>query len=179
MIKTEKKIIDRTKQWIDAFIIGHNICPFAARPARNKEISYDIIDNKDRKTILEECIDSIRNLDRGRESTGFLIFPEGFKDFSEFLHLESQLYELVNHIVGEGVYQTVAFHPDFTYADEDVPVTHYTNRSPYPMIHILSEKDVEIAQIHHPDVDAIPGLNRETLLALDPVEIQKIEDLIK
>ncbi len=174
-----RRIIERTQEWIEAFIIGYNICPFAERPINNKEVSYEIIENKDREALLTSCINAVRSLDRGEHSTGFLIFPEGFHDFSEFLYLESQLYELVEQIIGKGMYQTVAFHPEFMYADEETTVTHYTNRSPYPMIHLLSEKDVEKAQMHHPDVDEIPVRNRKTLMSLEPTEIQNIEGLIK
>jgi hypothetical protein len=92
--------------------------------------------------------------------TALLIFPKGFSDFEDYLDLTDLAEKLLKAQGFEGIYQVASFHPNYIFAgsDENDPA-NYTNRSPYPMLHLLREDLLEIAIDKHNNVDDIPNQN--------------------
>lgn len=154
-------IIRQTKKWLSTVIIAQGLCPFAKREFDADSIHYAVIDAADRHSQIDAVLLACEALDAdARIETTLLIFPDGLSDFIDYL----DALGLANAVMGKagysGIYQLASFHPDYIFAD--VPfddASHYTNRSPYPMFHILREASVEAALKTHPNPEGIPKRN--------------------
>jgi hypothetical protein len=156
MTENEPIEIERTRNWIKEVVIGLNFCPFAAKPFKENRIDYRVSESSDLSTALGAFILSCHVLENDPEvETGLLIFSNGFSSFDDYLNFVEMAEKLL-------IFQVASFHPDYIFSgsNENDPA-NYTNRSPYPMLHILKEDLLEIAIDKHPDVDAIPDQNIE------------------
>lgn len=157
----ENEAIASTRNWIRDVVIGLNFCPFARKPFTEEKISYRVDDTDDPETAVSSFKELCQFLDGHAEvETALLIFPSGFSDFDDYLDLVEAAEECIEEEDYEGVYQVASFHPDYLFAgsDENDPA-NYTNRAPYPMLHILREDLLEIAIDKHSDVEGIPDQN--------------------
>ena len=157
----EAVVVERTKNWIRDVVIGLNFCPFAPKPFKDDLIFYKVEDSSDIASALESFMNTCRFLeDNPAMETALLIFSKGFSDFQEYLDLIDLAENLLKAQGFEGIYQVASFHPDYIFAgsDENDPA-NYTNRSPYPMLHLLREDLLEIAIDKHSNVDNIPNQN--------------------
>jgi hypothetical protein len=157
----EDIVIETTKNWIRDIVIGLNFCPFAPKPFKDELILYKVDDSSDVASALESFMITCRFLeDNPAMETALLIFPKGFSDFDDYLDLTDLAERLLKTQGFEGVYQVASFHPNYIFAgsDENDPA-NYTNRSPYPMLHLLREDLVSIAIEKHSNVDDIPNQN--------------------
>jgi hypothetical protein len=154
-------VIERTKNWIRDIVIGLNFCPFARKPFKEELILYKVDSTSANAVALESFINTCHFLEENPATeTALLIFPNGFSDFEDYLNLTDLAEKLLKAQGFEGVYQVASFHPDYIFAgsDEHDPA-NYTNRSPYPMLHLLREDLLEIAIDKHAKVDDIPNQN--------------------
>lgn len=150
-----------TKKWLSNVIIGHGICPFAKREFDKDSIEYSVIETADLKRQLEQLIEHCEALDKDRHiETSILIFPSGLMDFEGYLDMLGIANALLKAQGYEGIYQLASFHPDYRFdgAPDDDP-SNYTNRSPYPILHILREASVEAALKTYPNPENIPQRN--------------------
>ena len=161
MTEQDNPQIIHTRAWINDFIIKYNICPFARSEVESDRVRYRSIDESDSHHCLEELILECDYLDNHPETeTTLLIFScniISFEDFLDFVDIAEQL--LIAHDY-EGVYQLASFHPVYRFADtaDDDPA-NYTNRSPYPMLHIIREASIEKALQNYPNPETIPEQN--------------------
>ena len=167
MKNDDESIIARTKNWISDFIIAHNICPFAKDPFELNRIGYHLSSNTEIERMMQEFADfAIDNSSRSKDelSNAFFIFGEWNPNFDEFLYFYYMCEELINNIEILNIFQLVPFHPAFVYEGEDNedPV-NLTNRSPYPMLHLLRVDEVADAIRSHPDTNKISEKNRNFL----------------
>lgn len=107
--------------------------------------------------------------------TSLLIFPESLKDFDDYLDFLEIANALMHKQGYEGIYQLASFHPHYYFegADEN-DAANYTNRSPYPMLHILREASLERALLNYPDPENIPGRNIKLTRELGLDVMQKL-----
>jgi hypothetical protein len=161
-LKAQTVIIE-TKNWIEKVVIGCQFCPFAAREFVRNSIHYQVSTSKEMAEFLAELIDECRRLDNHPEiETSFLILPEGMNDFYDYLHLVDLSEKLIRKQKYEGIYQVASFHPDYVFADAETDdAANYTNRSLYPMLHLLREESLESALDKFPDPENIPVRNME------------------
>ena len=155
--KTHKAIIDSTRNWISEVVIGLNFCPFARKPFKDETISYLVLEAADEKEVITAFASACQYLDLHPEvETSLLILPNGFHDFEDYLDLVASAEDWLEDEDHEGIYQVASFHPEYLFAgsDEDDPA-NYTNRSPYPMLHLLREDLLEIAIEKHTAVEEI------------------------
>ncbi len=158
---SDNNIIDQTKKWISNVVIGLNFCPFAAKPTKQNSIDY-IVENslqiKDvLKTLILECN---RLLENPSTETSFIILPNGFDSFLHYLDLIDLCEQLIEKEGLEGVFQIASFHPLYLFAGTpETDAANYTNRSPYPMLHILREDSLDKALEAYPDSSQIPEKN--------------------
>lgn len=154
-------LINQTKKWLSSVIIDQNLCPFAKREYDNDRIHYAVIETTDTHSQLEQILVqcSALNNDAKRE-TSLLIFPAALSDFEDFLDVLEIANTLLVEQGYEGIYQLASFHPDYRF-DGAGPneASNYTNRSPYPMLHILREASVETAIKNYPHPEKIPDRN--------------------
>lgn len=156
-------IISQTQRWVQNVIVKYNICPFARKEVERGSIRYVLSDGIDKETLLQSLINECLFLDKHSEvETTLFIMPMDFENFYDFLEFVELANELLYQEEYEGIYQLANFHPDYCFAGEPQgDPSNYTNRSPYPTLHIIRETSMELAIQHHPDVDAIPTRNIE------------------
>jgi hypothetical protein len=158
---TDSTIIAQTTQWINSVVIGCNFCPFAAKAVLRKSIRYVVFPEATLESSLEAVMAELRYLDRTEDiETTLIIFPNHFADFEEYLDLADLAEDLSVEQGYEGVYQIASFHPDYCFAEAEADdPANYTNRSPYPMLHLLREDSVSKAVDHFIDPEGIPERN--------------------
>ena len=159
----EDKAITQTIAWIKSVVIGCNFCPFAAKPMLQKQIRYLVVEDANKERALDSLLNEFNFLDETSAiETTLIIFPDHFSDFASYLALVSAAEKLLSKQGYDGIYQVASFHPDYYFAgsDPDDPA-NYTNRSPYPMLHIIREESITNALKHYKDPEGIPGRNVE------------------
>ena len=151
----------QTRNWIEKVVIGCNFCPFAARELKLDSIRYQVSETIDVPVLLEQLIEECRLLDQQAEvETTLLILtnlPGSFQDYLKYLNLAEQLLLKEGY---EGIYQLASFHPEYCFAGASFEeASNFTNRSPYPMFHLLREESLTKALEHHPNPEEIPVRN--------------------
>jgi hypothetical protein len=151
--KEDQVVIERTLDWVQRVVIGLNLCPFADKPLQQGNLHIDVVEGTDQVEILShllaECL--VRQTNPG---TSLIVCPDLFPaNFRSFLEVYNMLQDgvLVDHDLTDDL-QVAPFHPFFEFegsrADD---IDNWTNRSPYPIFHILREEEVSFA------VDALQG----------------------
>lgn len=156
-----------TRDWLERFVIAHDVCPFAGREHRRDAIRYAISERDHVEGWLHELAHECRLLDKEPDiATTLLIVPRGLEDFEAYLDLLDVAQALLDSLGYEGVYQLASFHPDYVFegVEPDDPA-NFTNRSPWPMLHLLREAELTRALNHYPDPEAIPERNVARLRA--------------
>ena len=156
-----EQIIGKTKKWIVDVVIGCNFCPFAANVVKQETIFYKVEESARIDTCLDSFLHEMKRLDNDASiETIFLIFPNAFQKFDDYLDLVSLAEDLLKRNGYEGVYQVASFHPLYLFAnsDENDPA-NYTNRSIYPMLHLLREESIDKALENYKDPESIPARN--------------------
>lgn len=156
-----EKAITETKNWIDRVVIGCNFCPFAAREFKKDTIHYEVEDSGNAELVLQSFLNECKRLDDNSAiETSILILPNGYHDFDDYLDLVDLAEQLIEEEDYEGIYQVASFHPDYRFADAppDDPA-NFTNRSIYPMLHLLREASIEKVLEVYKDADGIPANN--------------------
>ncbi len=157
----ENKIIESTKKWIKDVVIDLNFCPFAAKALLKKSIHYAVIENASVKTTLETLIKEMQHLDTNDSiETTFIILPNNFSGFEDYLDLVDAAQQLLEEEGYEGIYQLASFHPEYCFdgAEKD-DAANYTNRSVYPMLHLLREESITKALSLYKHPELIPENN--------------------
>jgi uncharacterized protein len=176
MTHTEQVYIQQTQQWIQSFIISLNLCPFAQREMDKGSVRIEVSSATTNEKALKDLKEEIALLNTNNKiETSFLLFPMFLQDFFDYLDF-SYLAEASLLAQGyEGVYQLATFHPNYCFADANVDdVTNYTNRSPYPMLHILREESVEKAIAYFGNTGSIPENNMARLRMIGTDEVEKM-----
>lgn len=168
----QKKVI----QWLEEFIIGMNICPFAKAPWEQGQILLQGCEKTEESAIIKSfnlCLEELET--NGPFETCLFYLPHlpwdylDFNDFSQILEDELLTAGL------EEKYQLVVFHPGFYFADTDPhDLANYVNRSPYPLIHILKRLDIERAINNFEDAQKISYINEKKIKKLDPEILRRI-----
>lgn len=176
---TEQSIISATQKWLTTFVIAYNICPFAQREQQRGSIRYRLANAADLPTVLQTLIDECEYLDANPETeTTLLIAPSGYADFDDYLDLLAIAEQLLIDQGYEGVYQLASFHPDYCFADStdsnQLDPANYTNRAPYPMLHIIREASLERVLAHYPDPENIPERNIKLTHELGQEKLQAL-----
>lgn len=175
MIK-DSPVIEQTLNWVRSFIIEYSICPFAKAVVNKGTLRTVVSEQKKQALALEDLMTEIHYLEEHPAvDTTLLVFPHAFKDFFNYLDFIDNAERLMQDLEYEGVYQLASFHPDYYFADtEPDDVSNYTNRSPYPMIHLLREEQLDKAITAYGDTSTIPEKNIKTMRELGVGKIKKI-----
>ncbi|MCK5728917.1 MAG: DUF1415 domain-containing protein [Methylococcales bacterium] len=151
----------QTEHWLNRFIIGHNVCPFAHAVVEKGQVFYALDSHIETEACLHQLIEECQRLDeQDAIETTLIIYTHSLKTFDDFLaYLEiANALLIAQHY--EGVYQLASFHPDYCFEglDED-DAANYTNRSPFPMLHLIREKSLERVLKSYPHPEDIPERN--------------------
>ena len=158
---TDAQRIEQTKQWIMDVVVGLNFCPFARREMLRKTVHYLVVHTSDIAEIQDILQQEYIRLDENPQiATTFVIFAQGLDDFKTYWSLVRRCDKQIRTLKYEGVYQLASFHPQYIFAGSAVDdAANYTNRSPYPMLHLLREDSLTEAVDNYPDPENIPNRN--------------------
>lgn len=167
---THDEIIAITRQWVEQAVIGLNLCPFAKSVYVKNQVRFVVSDAKHLDALLEQLdseLDLLAESDAEQIDTTLLICPTQWPEFEPF----NDFVEIADQVVAEheleGVLQIASFHPLFQFADtEPDDISNYTNRAPFPILHLLREASIERAVAAFPDAAQIYERNIETLQKL-------------
>ena len=166
----EAGVIAATRTWLEKAVIGLNLCPFAKAVHVHERIRYCVSAARSPALLLEALMAELRALaaaDPQRCETTLLIHPHVLGEFLDYNEFLARADDAVAELGLRGVIQLASFHPGYQFADCGADdIENYTNRSPYPMLHLLREASVERAVTSHPDTTAIYRNNIETLRRL-------------
>ena len=159
----DPRIIEQTKKWVNTVIIAHNYCPFAKREVEKGSVRYNVVHETEFNSLLKDVMQECVWLDQNADTeTTLIIFPFNLNDFNSFLDCLVLAEDLLIAQGYEGVYQIASFHPNYCFQGAELnDPANFTNRSPYPMFHLIREASVEAAIEKHPDADSIPERNIE------------------
>jgi hypothetical protein len=163
----EAKIIAQTKAWLEHAVIGLNLCPFAKAVYVKNQIRYVVTDamttEELRNALLAELV-HLQNADPVLLDTTLLIHPQVLNDFLDYNDFLDTADAAIEELGLTGEIQVASFHPQYQFAGttpEDIE--NFTNRSPYPMLHLLRETSVESAVAAFPEASDIFEKNIATL----------------
>lgn len=161
MNKTEPTEVEHTRQWIEQVIVELNFCPFAKKELINNTIYYYLSTHKKLKLALTELLEQCLYLKNNPQiETSLIIYNHGFKSFEQYLELIDYANELLFDSEFEGVFQLASFHPDYYFEGVDMnDAENYTNRSPYPVIHLLREESLTRVLSTYKNPENIPENN--------------------
>ncbi len=162
--------IAQTRNWLEKSVIGLNLCPFAKPVHASRRILFvESLATNEAELLsdLQRELLALNEADPVKVETTLLVAPgvlADFLDYNDFLDLADELLEVLEL---DGIIQVASFHPQYQFGGTEVDdVTNFTNRSPYPSLHLLRESSVEIAVDTHPNIDEIPERNMATLRQL-------------
>jgi hypothetical protein len=184
MSSDEDAVMAATRRWIAEFVIGLNLCPFARRVFDGDLIRYVVSDAGDGQALLRVLGKELQFLaaaPMAEVETTLLIHPHVLLDFLDYNDFLDRADRLLSQLDLRGVVQIASFHPlyQFTGADPDA-AENYTNRSPYPMLHLLREESVSAVAGDPDELLAIPQRNIEALRAIGGEKLrQKLEAIAK
>ena len=166
----------QTKNWLSTFIIKHTICPFAKLEYDKGSIHYELVTTNTLEEQLLALIQGCAQLDNKKDvETSLLIYPNGLKDFDDYLDFLAMANDLIERQGYEGIFQLASFHPDYCFTGvEPDDASNYTNRSPYPTLHIIREASLEKALESYTNPENIPQRNIEYTQELGIDAVKKI-----
>ena len=170
------KHIKSVQQWLEQIVIGLNLCPFAKRELVKNRIRFKVSEAQSEEKLLEDLNAELELifLTDSVETTLLILtnILQDFNDYNQFLDIADSLIEKMDF---EGEFQIASFHPDYQFADTEFDdVENYTNRSPYPILHILREASLEKAIDTYPDVENIPEKNIALLRSMGTDKVKEL-----
>ena len=163
-------IVAATRAWLENVVIGLQLCPFAAAPHLNDRVRYCVSMQRSGVGLLEELVlelQTLQDADPQTCETTLLIHPHVFTDFLDYNDFLDECDAAVAGLGLEGELQVASFHPLYQFAGTGAQdMENYTNRSPYPMLHLLRESSSERVVANYPDIDDIGPRNMATMRRL-------------
>jgi hypothetical protein len=172
------EIVSATRRWMERSVIGLNLCPFAENPYRGNRVHFAVSEQRSAAGLLEDLRSELQALaaaDPAARETTLLIHPWVLADFTEYNDFLEVCDATVGELNLEGELQVASFHPQYQFAEtQPDDIENYTNRSPYPMLHLLREASVERAVAAVGDTEEIYRRNIRTLRALGHAGWQRL-----
>lgn len=174
----DEQIIADVEQWLDEVVIGLELCPFAAKPRREKRVRIAVSHATDEEALLNDLqaeLERLSDTPAAELETTLLAIPDMLEDFADYNDFLDAVDLWVEQFGWEGELQVASFHPQYQFADTEADDPgNLTNRSPWPLLHIIREDSLEQVIEHYPDVDAIPERNVRRMNALSPEERSRL-----
>lgn len=177
---SDEAVVAATRAWLEKAVIGLNLCPFAKAVHVKRQIRWVVSHAETEEALLEDLLHELQLLaaaDPADIDTTLLVHPRvlgDFLDYNDFLDIADAAVEELGL---EGVLQVASFHPHYQFADSDPDdMGNFSNRAPYPTLHLLREDSVDKAVAAFPDADRIYEANIEALRKLGPGGWKKLWD---
>jgi len=168
----ESEVIQTTSQWLERAVIGLNLCPFAKAAYVKQRVRFTVSAATSDEALLDDLILALQDLhaaDPAKCETTLLIHPQALNDFLYYNDFLDAADAALDALGLTGVIQIASFHPRYQFsgtAPDDIE--NFTNRAPYPLLHLLREDSIEQAVESYPGVDDIPRRNIDALRRLGP-----------
>lgn len=171
-------ITEQVNQWLNDVVIGLNLCPFAAKPQRNKQIKIFVSEASQEEALLEDILlqlIELSNTEPEKLETTLVVVPNMLQDFWDYNFFIDWVEGLIKQQDWEGIFQVATFHPDYCFGGaEPEDDENLTNRSPYPVFHLIREESMEKVLKRYPDPESIPDTNIARVSALSEEERKKL-----
>jgi hypothetical protein len=165
------------RRWLHEFVVGLNLCPFARPLLGAPNLRIAVCEETDAMALLRAFLRELDALQHSTEqdiATTLLAFPGALHDFEDYLDLLDDAQDLLAQSGLEGVVQLASFHPQYQFAGEAPDAaSHYSNRAPYPILHLLREDMLTRALEDFTEPERIPQRNVEALNAIGVVELEQ------
>lgn len=167
MSGAKQEVINQTISWINDFVVDWNICPFARRVLESNLIRFSVSAADAHPGLLDDLTFELRKLAETEITvieTTLLIHPFVLNEFHQYNEFLDVVDQALLDTGMSGIIQVASFHPDYQFAGTHPDaIENFTNRSPYPMLHLLREASVDHAVDSYPEVEKIPERNIRTL----------------
>ena len=171
-------ITEQVDQWLNEVVIGLNLCPFAAKPQRNNQIKIFVSEASQEEALLEDILlqlIELSNTEPEKLETTLVVVPNMLQDFWDYNFFIDWVEGLIKQQGWEGIFQVATFHADYCFGGaEPEDDENLTNRSPYPVFHLIREESMEKVLKHYPDPESIPDTNIARVSALSEKERKKL-----
>jgi hypothetical protein len=171
-MREQNLVSQRTQAWLVHAVIGLNLCPFAKAVHVKGQIHYAVSNAQDAEALradLQNELLALAQMPSEVRDTTLLIAPQCLHDFWEFNLFTAEADKVLRLLGLQGQIQIAPFHPQFVFAGVDEnDISHFTNRSPYPMLHLLRESSIDRAVAAYPDAAEIYERNMHVLESLGP-----------
>ncbi len=170
------EVVESVRHWLETFVIELKLCPFAQRELTNERVRFTVSNTESTEKLLAKLLEELQLLESDPDiETTLLIHPQVLQDFDDY----NQFLDLVDGLISQegydGVFQVASFHPQYRFDETAIDdAENYSNRSPYPLLHILREASVERAVASYPDIGAVPRRNIELLRELGVEKLQAL-----
>lgn len=172
MDSTEAQVVDDTRRWLERAVIGLNLCPYAKAVHVKAQVHYAVSAATGWSDLLADLaleLDALLDLPAHVRETTLLMAPRTLADFFEFTGFLAEADRLLQQRGLEGTIQLASFHPRYQFAGTEAEdITNFTNRAPYPTLHLLREDSIARAVQAFPDAADIYENNMATLRRLGP-----------
>ena len=171
-------VIAVTRAWLEQVVIGLNLCPFAKAVHVKNQVRFVVSGAQNTDMLLEDLereLNFLAHADPAQIDTTLLIHPDVLTNFLAYNDFLDICDSVVEELELDGILQVASFHPQYQFADTEMDdVTNFTNRSPYPTLHLLREDSVTRAVETFPDADSIYENNITTMRRLGRDHIEKL-----
>jgi hypothetical protein len=165
-----EQVVAATRQWLEKAVVGLRLCPFAAVPFAREQIRYCVSGQTTTDGLVRDLAGELEQLHAADPEvceTTLLIHPYVLTDFADYNQFLDEADAAIAALDFCGELQIASFHPDYRFAGSAASdVQNYSNRSPYPMLHLLRETSVTRAAANYPEIDEIGERNIATLREL-------------
>jgi hypothetical protein len=172
---TEDEVLTSSVAWLEKAVIGLNLCPFARAVHVKQQIRWVVSDAKSGVVLLEQLRGELELLARVPASevdTTLLVHPQVLQDFFDYNDFLGEADTLLEELGLDGTLQIASFHPDYQFADSSSQdPANYTNRAPFPTLHLLREDSVSRAVAGFADTSTIYERNIELLRSMPKAEL--------
>lgn len=175
---TNERAIAHVRAWIELFVVDLNLCPFASPVVSTDALRIVACESASPEVTATLLITELDLLSQSSESdiaTSVLVFTEGLENFDDYLGFLDDAQTVLEEMGLDGEIQLVSFHPDYRFEGEPIDaISRFTNRAPYPLIHLLRETMVTTALEAYPNPERIPERNIQTLERMGLAGIERL-----
>ena len=166
------------RAWLETFVVGLNLCPFARPYLNTDQLRITVCPATSMEELRHAFLSELDVLQRSAEvdaATSLLVMPNALADFGQYLDFFDEAQRLLESCALDGVFQLASFHPDYCFEGMAVDdASHYTNRSPFPMLHFIREEQLSRVLETYPNPEAIPENNIRRLQELGRQKILQL-----
>lgn len=178
-VKPSRAAVERkTLVWVKDFAVGLNLCPFARPLLASDALRVTVCEATEGESIAGALLDEIELIQTASEAeiaTTLVVFPNALQRFDAYVAFLEGAQRLLEEMNLLGVLQLASFHPDYQFAGEPIEAaSHFTNRAPFPMIHVLREAMVTRALETYPNPEQIPERNIQRLEGFGRERLQQM-----